>query len=843
MPQEAKKGNLSLLALVPTRLSPQPSVHPTITNLPHCAPQAGNSPNKMRLLHRDEYGIFKLTRWMTDETKRPEYAILSHTWLPENDQEVTYADLVQGNPETTKLLGYHKLRFCGEQASKDGLQYFWIDTCCIDRSNGAELQESIASMFAWYRNASRCYVYLMDVSCEARQPLEAFYRSRWFTRGWTLQELLAPTTVEFFSAEGILLGDKIFLERHIHRLTGIPETALRGCDLTEFTVDERLSWSANRRTTRSEDKAYCMLGIFGIFMPLIYGEGSYAWTRLQEEIEKSRHVESARLDRVLSVLPVASEAAFNSLSSQHEAVCLPQTRAALLHELAGWTDSHSERYVLWLNGIAGTGKSTVARTVCAAQSERGRLGGSFFFSRGGGDVSNARKLITTLARQLAARIPSTKKWISEAVAEQPDIPNYLFRDQWNHLILGPLSRMHASSLPPTILFVIDALDECDDEREIRAILHVLATAQRLQSANLRILVTSKPEMAIRHSVGSIPEAMREVWTLDEIAPEVVKEDLRRYFESHLSSLAQQRGIGHGWPGMQSIMRLVEISAGLFLWASTACRFILEGGGHARVRLGGLLSECRERRAPEERLDRIYISVLQGAIPSSYSEAERQDLCAVFREVLGSIVVLASPLAIDPLAELLAMQSDDIENALADLHSILHIPRDKPRPIRLHHPALRDFLLNRCRDAHFRVDKEQAHRCLAEKCLVLMEKMLRRDICGLGLPGAPWQDVDARRIQQYIPPALQYACLYWARHYQLGGSFSDGGRVHRFLQQHFLFWLEVVSWMGKSSEISSIMRLYHSLLTVRLRFHESVWFSSSPSPSCAKFGGANWKLGR
>jgi len=779
----------------------------------------------MRLLHRDEYGIFTLTKWIADESNRPQYAILSHTWLPWNEEEVTYGDLLKGTAETEKPLGYHKLVFCGEQAFKDNLQYFWIDTCCIDRTNGVELQESIASMFAWYRNASRCYVYLTDVSCESRQRLElAFHGSRWFTRGWTLQELLAPATVEFFSVEGERLGDKISLEQDIHALTGIPKTALQGRDLAKFTVDERLSWSANRLTTRREDKAYCLLGIFGIFMPLIYGEGDYACTRLRDAIDKKQQDESASIDRVLSALPVASEAAFNSLSNQHEPVCLAHTRTALLQELTAWADSRSERHILWLNGIAGTGKSTVARTVCATQSERGRLGGSYFFSRGGGDVSNARRLITTLARQLASRIPSTKRFIAEAVAAQPDIPNHSFRDQWNHLILGPLSKMHASSLPPpTILFVIDALDECDNEREIQTILGVLATAQPLHNVNLRILLTSKPGYAIRHSVRSIPEAMREIWTLDEIPPDVIKEDLGRYFESHLSNLAERRGFGQGWPGMQTVRHLVDISAGLFLWASTACRFIVEGGRLARSRLDGLLSERRQRRAPEEQLDQIYASVLQDSIPPGYSETEEGELCAMFREVLGSIVVLASPLTIHSLADLLDMQPGDIENALADLHAIVYIPGDQSRPIRLHHPALRDFLLDRsrCSDVRFWVDQKQAHRFLAEKCLSLMERMLRRDICRLGLPGTPLEDVDPSRVQQYIPPALQYACLYWARHYQQSGAdFCDGDRVHRFLQRHFLFWLEAVHWMGKSPEISSIMRLYHSLLRVRVIFHAS-----------------------
>jgi hypothetical protein len=194
------------------------------------------------------------------------------------------------------LAGYRKIQFCGEQARLDGLPYFWVDTCCIDKSSSAELQEAINSMFRWYQNAAKCYVYLSDVSTRKRKASDrsseytwesAFLGSRWFTRGWTLQELLAPRSVEFFSQEGKRLGDKRTLERQVRERTGITVSALQGTPLSQFGVDERLSWAENRQTTCEEDKAYSLLGIFNVYMPLIYGEGrDNALARLQEEIDK-----------------------------------------------------------------------------------------------------------------------------------------------------------------------------------------------------------------------------------------------------------------------------------------------------------------------------------------------------------------------------------------------------------------------------------------------------------------------------------------------------------------------------------------------------------------------------
>ncbi|KAF2183509.1 HET-domain-containing protein [Zopfia rhizophila CBS 207.26] len=192
---------------------------------------------------------------------------------------------------------YKKIRFCAEQAAKDGLQYFWVDTCCIDKKNNTELSKAINSMFRWYQSAAKCYVYLPDVSIhDARindQPFEqiwqpAFQKSRWFTRGWTLQELLAPKNVEFFASEGQRLGDKKGLAEEIHQITEIAVNALHGSPLSEFSVEARMSWAKERRTKEEEDAAYSLLGIFDVSMPLIYGEGrEKAMKRLWEEIDKT----------------------------------------------------------------------------------------------------------------------------------------------------------------------------------------------------------------------------------------------------------------------------------------------------------------------------------------------------------------------------------------------------------------------------------------------------------------------------------------------------------------------------------------------------------------------------
>jgi hypothetical protein len=245
----------------------------------------------MRLLKRSANGALSLTEDLADDNIPRRYAILSHRW---ETGEVTFEDMVNNTGKNKE--GYRKLQFCRDQTARHGLEYFWVDTCCIDKSNNVELQYAINSMFRWYQDAAKCYVYLSDVSTPYRTENRlsdaswesAFRNSRWFTRGWTLQELIAPSTVEFFSKEGIRLGDKISLERQACEITGIPIKALRGSHLSDFSVAERFSWVKRRDTKYKEDKAYSLLGIFGVFMPLNYGEGEEnAFMRLQEQIERA----------------------------------------------------------------------------------------------------------------------------------------------------------------------------------------------------------------------------------------------------------------------------------------------------------------------------------------------------------------------------------------------------------------------------------------------------------------------------------------------------------------------------------------------------------------------------
>jgi hypothetical protein len=197
----------------------------------------------------------------------------------------------------------------------------------------------------------------------------------------------------------------------------------------------------------------------------------------------------AEQDRCLSKLPNTPQAAFNSFDKQHDPVCLPETRTDLLKEIMVWADGLDERCIFWLNGLAGTGKSTIARTIARKYYEQHRLGASFFFSRGGGDVSHAGNFFTSIARQLASISPSLRQYICEAIAEHSDISSRSLCDQWHQLIFQPLSRMDTKSSQAPLVLVVDALDECEGEKDIEIIIQLLAEARSLTKAPLRIFIT------------------------------------------------------------------------------------------------------------------------------------------------------------------------------------------------------------------------------------------------------------------------------------------------------------------------------------------------------------------
>jgi WD40 repeat protein len=524
-------------------------------------------------------------------------------------------------------------------------------------------------------------------------------------------------------------------------------------------------------------------------------------------------VTTLALDEILAKLPSAAEAPFNSSQKQNEPTCLENTRVDLLKDIYHWGEAESEEHTIyWLNGMAGTGKSTIARTVARKYQDEGRLGASFFFERNGGDLSNASKFFTSIALQLGRKSPSLRQSICNTLTKIADIASQAMRDQWQHLILNPL--VTCSKDDPDHSFyvlVVDAIDECADENHIHIILQLLAEAQSLPNRMLRIFITSRPETPIRHGLRQISGLQYRNSVLHTISPAVVEADIARYLQHNLGITAEKLYLSPQWPSKETIDILVQKAAGLFVWASTACRFISEGKRFAERRLNLILENSHSSVVgPEKHLDEIYIAILKQCISSNYMEEEVQELCLSLRQILGSLVLLFAPLPAQSLSSLLQVRKEDIYLTLDDLRSIVNVPEDQKIPLSLHHLSFHDFLTSRerCYDTRFLVDVTTSHLNLARSCLELLSGFLTQDICKINGFGAEVRDVDDDQIGFYFPTEVQYACLYWVSHLVKSKiQLYDNDQIHKFLQVHFLHWLEALCWMR---ELSSGIRAIEAL---------------------------------
>ncbi|KAI9778855.1 MAG: hypothetical protein M1839_007818 [Geoglossum umbratile] len=507
----------------------------------------------------------------------------------------------------------------------------------------------------------------------------------------------------------------------------------------------------------------------------------------------------------LEKLAVAAAAPFNSYDRRKDSDCIKNTRVSLLQEIREWADGNDERPIFWLRGLAGTGKSTIARTIAHYYHDRRRLAASFFFSRDiGGDVRDARKFFTTIAAQLARASDLLGDHICHALSQKSDVVNQVPREQWRQLILEPLLKLQCSAPRLSLALVIDALDECENEGDIRTIVDLLSEARLLKAVRLRILITSRPEIPIWQSFGEIPDTEYHDFVLHNISRSIVDHDIRVFIKYHFGAIREKRMFDLEWPGRETVEALVKHASGLFIWAATACRFIKDGGRFTERRLSAILGSDASTTAPEKGLDAIYLEVLQSSIHTDFDEHETNEHCSILRGTLGTIVTLFASLSIDSLARLVNINAKDIDKSLEDLHAILDIRKDRHLPIRLHHPSLRDFLLNRkrCDDLRFGVNESIAHELIANNCIYLLSTELRRDICGLHEPGAAPGDVSDQnqKIENFLSTALQYACQYWVQHLKRSNAqLEDNGKTYNFLQQHLLHWFEALSLLGKISE--------------------------------------------
>ncbi|KAI0112494.1 WD40-repeat-containing domain protein, partial [Nemania sp. FL0031] len=538
------------------------------------------------------------------------------------------------------------------------------------------------------------------------------------------------------------------------------------------------------------------------------------------QIDQTNILLSIDQKTVLNRLPIAEGAAFDSHAEEHDPECLPDTRVDLLREIGEWIDDPAAKAVFWLKGMAGTGKSTISRTLAHTSSKCGQLGASFFFKRGEGDRGGASKFFTTIAAQLVQQEPALAPYVKNVIDTDPAIFGKALRVQFEKLISEPLSKISSPNRTSNVLVVvIDALDECDHDRDIQLIIHLLSHASTLKSPRLRIFLTSRPELHIRLGFYNIQGKYQNI-ILHEIEMPIIEHDISVYFKQELGRIrieynktaSHDQQLQPTWPGSKNLGILIEMAIPLFIFATTACRLLADHRtGTPEVNLGKILEH--RTKSQDDKLRAVYIPVLDQLI-AGLSETSQTELLALFKFIVGSIVLLANPLSTSALARLLDIRRDVIDNQLNFLHSVLNVPSSSSIPVRLLHLSFRDFLLDPSISSRnpFWVDEKQAHKQLATCCLHAMNKTLRTNVCEVKWPGTLHNSIDPQTVNNKLTPEVKYACQYWIHHLQQAGDhIVDDDEVHHFLQRHFLHWLEALSLIGRVSECLQSIGLLQSLL--------------------------------
>ncbi|KAI9768268.1 MAG: hypothetical protein M1839_004162 [Geoglossum umbratile] len=496
----------------------------------------------------------------------------------------------------------------------------------------------------------------------------------------------------------------------------------------------------------------------------------------------------------LAKLPIAEGASFDSHMEEHNARCLLNTRTELLHHIREWAKDKSSKPIFWLSGMAGTGKSTIARTIAQSFAHQGQLGASFFFKKGEGERGNATRFFTTIASDLIDHVPGLISGIIKALDADPAISQKALKDQFEKLILHPLLEIQRAS-PPTLthVIVIDALDECEREEDVRAILRLLARTKEIKLMSLHVLVTSRPELPIRLGFERMSDGTYQDLVLHEVPKKTIGHDIRLYLEHELREIREERSLSLKWPTKDQIQALVELAVPLFIFAATVCRYIGTKGGDPEEYLNKVLEY---RKSTFSQLDRTYLPVLNQLL-SDQEEEDKGTWLHRFRELVGAIAILESPLSITSLAHLLQIPPKQIRCRLDSLHSVLNIPNSEHVPIRLLHLSFREFLIDPQKQGKspFWVGEKETHERLVSQCLKLMSSPngLQQNMCKLLNRGTLGSEIDEQKIAICLPPELQYACRYWVHHLeQSGHHIHDGDPTHLFLQKHLLHWLEAMS---------------------------------------------------
>jgi len=482
--------------------------------------------------------------------------------------------------------------------------------------------------------------------------------------------------------------------------------------------------------------------------------------------------------------------------------CLKGTRRDVLLQIEQWLMDERDQRVFWLDGLAGTGKSTIAQTFAETSFADGKLGASFFCSRDFEERSNLQAIFPTIAFQLAYRYPPFREQLLQVLRASPDIGQQSLCSQLEKVIVRPFKATHISTL-----IIIDALDECKDEEPASAILSVLSRYVD-EIPQVKFFITGRPEPRIRSGFRLEPlRPITEVLKLHNVERSSVDGDIKLFFRTRLSDIARTRSncdFGEEWPSSHDIDILCKKAAGLFIYASTVVKFVASEHHLPTERLA-LIVSLPQSTTNEGRsgIDLLYTKILEQAFRDV--DSGERELYSHFKLVVGAVILIFHPLSIKTISDLLRScgTPSHISNTLRSLHSLLLVPAGEVDPVRIFHKSSLDFLTDpeRCKDERFFIDPSVHHVDILFSCLNLMKEKLKKNICDLDDYAilSEVEDLFVRR-EACIGRALEYACRFWTKHLaRIPGNSPHVKRIREAVDEFFamrlLFWVEVLSITG------------------------------------------------
>ncbi|KAK2058362.1 purine and uridine phosphorylase [Colletotrichum caudatum] len=621
-------------------------------------------------------------------------------------------------------------------------------------------------------------------------------------------------------------------------------------------------------------------------------------------------------------LLVVEAAMYDAHHNQHEPTCHPGTRLGVIDGIRDWAEDPNDQDVYWLSGLAGTGKSTIARTLAQEFDKNHTLAGTFFFKRGDTDRNKASLLFSTIARQLVEHRPDISRFLEAEIRDSSNISSKNIREQFKRLLhqphqkyyednfkkayfaacglvydekdstdqpdkwspehtialdacnkaipealvishgrsksfsspsTSPVSAVHRlegvdmenpayvevheathfqaantarleAENTKSLILIIDAIDECAMGKDVEIVVPLLSEIAKSKVYNLKVLATSRPELPIRYAFGTIEGKYQEV-RLHEISGNNVACDIEKFLEHELEQIRRRwnwknrsqisRQLNQDWPGYDRVKTLVKISSCLFIFASTACRFIGDSFSSPEkqisVIIDGFLSSAQS--PVRDRLAPTYLPVLW-QFKDDRNVSEQADLLRKFQDIVGTLVLLEEALSVNAIASLLDIEAIEVDQIIDPLSSAMDIPEDSDAPVKPFHLSFRDFLLGPSA-GEFSIPFLKTHQKIAFSCLDLLSRrwplslnIFRQD------PKGSFSIKET--VSEQFPPYVAYACLHWIYHVEKAELWlKDGDEVHQFFQTHLLHWLEALMYLKASCKVSTKISLNGLIERVKL----------------------------